>query len=51
MKPSENAALLNVPREVSVLSDDGYLVEMTDRLQRLRSLQTEQQEQQDDVAH
>ena len=51
MKPSENTALSNVPREVIVSHDDSYLVEIADRLKRLRSLQADQQKQQADVTH
>ncbi len=43
MKTRKNLALLNVPREITVLNDDSYLVEMTERLRRLRSLLSEQQ--------
>lgn len=38
MKASEEATIVGMPREASVQGEDKYLVEMTERLQKLRSL-------------
>ena len=42
MKPGEDATIVTVPKESTIIGDDRYLVEMTERLQRLRSLLGEQ---------
>ena len=45
MKPNEGSTIVGMPKEASVVGDDRYLVEMTDRIQRLRSLLGEQERQ------
>lgn len=42
MTPNKDATIVTVPEDASAIGDDRYLVEMTDRLQRLRSLLGEQ---------
>lgn len=38
MKPNNEATIVGMPREASIQGEDRYLVEMTERLQKLRSL-------------
>ncbi len=43
MKTDSEAVVGKTPRNATILGDDLYLVEMTERLQKLRSLMGEQQ--------
>ena len=43
MKPDSEAQIVSLKRETTILGDDRYLVEMTERLQKLRSLMGEKQ--------
>ncbi len=43
MKPGSEAEITKIYRETTILGDDRYLVEMTERLQKLRSLMGEKQ--------
>ncbi len=43
MKAESDIAVVNPMRETNMIGDDLYLVEMTERLQRLRSLMGEKQ--------
>ena len=43
MKLSQDSTIVPMPREAGVANDDRYLVEMTERIQRLRSLMGEQE--------
>jgi len=38
MKHNEDVTVVGIPKEAGLMGDDHYLMEMTDRLQRLRSL-------------
>ena len=43
MKPTDNATIVALPKEAGIVGDDCYLVEMNDRLTRLRALLGEQE--------
>ena len=43
MNTKENATIIPVPQEAYKLGDDRYLVEMSDRLHRLRALLKEKE--------